>query len=229
MLYATLLPEINRCKSMYRCSSRETRLAWVIHDRYWVSPLWILPDWCVTLQVTSLGSGLDSIYRAMFSRVLDISRYGPDIVSMLRRVLVTVLICEEPVTFDGVNLCCFVVRVNVVYLCDVVLRTERFVFLIIQFFLVWSINPRKIFKIRWICWGLSSWYLFLSVCPYNNSNTNFIYTSWFLKDPDNRGIYMINDIHQVLIMLVIPYFNFNFIFILTRKARTADFEWYTNP
>ena len=102
----------------------------------------------ITLQVSWLGSGLDSMYHAMLSRVLNISRYGPDIVSMLRRVLVTVLICEEPVTLNGVNLWCFVVRVNVVYLCDVVLRTERVVFLTIQSFLVWSINPRKIFKIR---------------------------------------------------------------------------------
>ena len=53
-----------------------------------------------------MGAGLDSMYHAMLSRVLDISRYGPDIVSMLRRVLVTVLICEEPVTSDGVTVCC---------------------------------------------------------------------------------------------------------------------------
>ena len=35
----------------------------------------------------------------------------------MRRVLVTVLICEEPVTLDGVNLWCFVVRLNVGFLC----------------------------------------------------------------------------------------------------------------
>ena len=54
-------------------------------------------------QISSLGSGLDSMYHAMLSRVFDISRYGPGIVSMLRRVLVTVLICEEPVSLQGVN------------------------------------------------------------------------------------------------------------------------------
>ena len=75
-----------------------------------------------TLQVSSLGSGLDSMYHAMLSRVLDISRYGPDIVSMLRRVLVTVLICEEPVTLNGVNLSCFGDdRANVVFVCVLIL------------------------------------------------------------------------------------------------------------
>ena len=42
------------------------------------------------------------MYHAMLTRVLDKSRYGPEIVLMLRRVLVTVLICEEPIKIDGV-------------------------------------------------------------------------------------------------------------------------------
>ena len=51
--------------------------------------------------MSSLGEGLDSMYHAMLTRVFDTDRYGPQIVAMLRRVLMTVLICEEPVTIDG--------------------------------------------------------------------------------------------------------------------------------
>ena len=48
-----------------------------------------------------MSEGLDSMYRASLKRTFN-PIFGDENIALLRRVMVTVLLCEEPVTLDGV-------------------------------------------------------------------------------------------------------------------------------